>query len=262
MTREVSLQEVLVNAIDYQTANIYTSIPGIVVGVHDSLSGMRVDVQPTIAIRNEEGDEVVDRPAIINVPLHMPVTQQGGLTYPIKKGNPVWLNFSMRGLDVWKRGNGSSQAPSDLRKFDINDCCAFPGIYPSGIPVNSPSSRSNSHSPDDVVLVHNIGSGSEVEIRLKPNGDVIVNSPNNVTVNCTDAEVNSDSLTVNSDDVEFNCDNFNIQTGTYTMSATIRSTSTGTMSHNGDFFLNDENLSGHSHGGVETGASRTSPFEG
>ena len=260
MTRQVSLQEVLTNAMDYHLADIYTSIPGVVVGIHSDLSGMRVDVQPSVAMRNEDGDDVVDRPAIINVPLHMPVTQLGGLTYPIKKGNPVWLNFSMRGLDVWKKGKGESQAPSDLRRFDLSDCIAIPGVYPAGVPVNSPGSRSNSHSTEDVVLVHNIGTGNEVEIRLKPSGDVIINSPNKVVVNCTDAEVNSDSLSVNSDDVDFQCSNFNIQTGTYTLNATEEATATGVMSHNGSFILNGTPVEDHDHGGIAPGGSRTNPF--
>jgi len=276
MTRQVSLQEVLTNAMDYHLADIYTSIPGVVVGIHSDLSGMRVDVQPSVAMRNEDGDEVVDRPAIINVPLHMPVTQLGGLTYPIKKGNPVWLNFSMRGLDVWKKGRGESQAPSDLRRFDLSDCIAIPGVYPAGVPVNSPGSRSNSHSTEDVVLVHNIGTGNEVEIRLKPSGDVIINTPkntiinagdsttinaaNSATVNCTDAEVNSETFSVNSEDVDFQCDNFNIQTGTYTMNATEEATATGVMSHNGSFILNGTPVEDHDHGGIAPGGSRTNPF--
>src|SRR5690606_14557808 len=108
--------------------NMYTSIPGVVVAV-DSLQEQRISVQPTVNMMSADGITVTERPPIINVPLHMPVTKEGGLTYPITTGTPVFLVFSMRGLQNWKRGNGFPNAPSDVRKFDVRDCVAFPGIY-------------------------------------------------------------------------------------------------------------------------------------
>lgn len=189
--RTPSLQEVMGAHFDYQSGGMHTALPGIVVSV-GNLAEQRIDVQPTLNMRDYSGETIEERPPILNVPLHMPVTKEGGLTYPISVGTPVFLIFSMRGMDVWKRGNGYSVTPSDYRKFDIKDCVAIPGIFPFSEATNSPAKRVNGHSVDDVVLVHNIGQGNEVEIRLKPNGDVIVNSPTMVQVNCKNAEVNAE----------------------------------------------------------------------
>lgn len=261
MSRTLGLQEILVNAFDYEMSNIYTSIPGIIVGVHESLSGMRVDVQPTINIRNEDSTDNTPRPSILNVPLQMPVTLEGGLTYPIKKGNPVWLQFSMRGLDVWKRGTGVPDTPSDLRMFDIRDCIAVPGTYPLGMSPNSSQSRTMAHSPDDVVLVHNIGRANEVEIRLKPSGDVYVNSPEKVYINCKDAEINAEnSVEVTCEDYKVSCNSYAVSTINYSLVATGDSDnvfSQGNFKMQGSFELNGVAMESHVHSGVLAGGEST-----
>lgn len=265
MTRQLGFQEVIGGAFDYYTSNIYTSMPAMVVSV--DLPNMRAVVQPTVNMRDESGDENVKRPTIINVPIQMPITDKGGLSFPIGSGCPVLLIWSMRGLDTWKRGNGLPDKPTDTRKFDIRDCVAIPSIFPQSLSKNSPSSRSNSHSPEDVVLVHNIGSGSEVEIRLKPNGDVEVNSPTKVIVNCEDAEINSSTSTkVTTGDFSVESSSFTVNTGTYAISATGTATQTGTFSHQGqmnitgDINLNGKSVDEHRHAGVVAGGDDTAPF--
>lgn len=254
-----SLEEVLKASQDYAMSDIYTVIPGIIVTVND-LGEQRVDVQPSINLRSQDGDEVNERPPILNVPLQMPVSKQGGLTFPISVGTPVTLKFSMRGLDVWKRGNGYPSTPSDLRKFDIRDCIAVPGAYPFSEAPNQPSKRTLPHDPSDVVLVHNIGSGNEVEVRLKTNGNVEINSPNKVVVNCTDAEVNSDSMTMNSESVVVNSGSFVVTSGSIEMTATESATMTANFDMTGSFKLNGVTVEDHEHGGVMAGSDRTDPF--
>lgn len=252
--RTPSFQEMLVDNFDYQTANMYTAIPGIVVAV-DSLEEQRITVQPSINVRSADGFTVSERPPILNVPLHMPVTKQGGLTYPISVGTPVFLVFSMRGLQNWKRSNGYPTTPSDIRKFDIRDCVAFPGIYPFGEAQNK--GRVNAHSVDDVVLVHNIG-GSECEIRLKPNGDVIVNSPTKVTVNAPENEING-NLTVNGDFTNTS-GSFTVNSGSIAMSASTGASMNAQFDMTGDIILNGKSVDNHKHKGVVAGADETSPF--
>lgn len=267
--RTPSFQEMLGNSFDFHMADIYTSIPGIVVSV-DNLADQRITVQPAINMRSEDGVAVTERPPILNVPLHMPVTKQGGLTYPISVGTPVFLMFSMRGLQNWKRSNGYPTTPSDTRKFDIRDCVAIPGIYPFSEAQNK--GRVNAHSTDDVVLVHNIG-GSECEIRLKPNGDVIVNSPNQVQVNCVTSEVNaSSSTTINAPENTVNGNmtvngdftntsgSFTVTSGSIAMSASTGASMNAQFNMNGDIILNGKSVDNHTHKGVVAGGDETSPF--
>ncbi len=256
MTREVSFQEVMSSAIDYYTTNIYTSMPGVVVSV--DIGNMRVDVQPSLNIRNIDGDESFARPVIINAPLQLPISDMGGLTYPIGVGCPVELRWTMRGLDKWKRGNGMPDSPSDVRKFDIRDCIATPGIYPLSMSKNAVGSRTNAHSPDDVVLVHNIGSGSEVEIRLTPSGDVVVNSPTKVTINAPENEING-NVVINGN-FENTGGSFTVGTGEISLSATSGASMSAQFDMTGDIILNGVSVDGHDHGGVLPGGSRTDPF--
>lgn len=271
MTRKLGFQEVMNSAMDYYTSNIYTSMPGIVVSV--DMANMRVEVQPALSMRDVDGDETTHRPVILNVPLQLPVSDRGGLTYPISAGCPVELRWSMRGLDKWKRGDGKPDSPSDLRRFDIRDCTATPGIYPQGLSKNSVGSRSNAHNPDDVVLVHNIGGGNEVEVRLTPSGDVFINSPTKVTVNCKEAIVNADTSTeFNTQDFTVNSTSFNINTGSYAISASDSATQTGNFTHTGnithigdtfqtgDIELNGISVDEHTHSGVVAGGNNTNPF--
>lgn len=278
MTRTLGLQEVLQASHEYQMSTMLTMMPAIVVSVDNAQQ--RVDVQPAINMLSPDGEESTPRPTILNVPLLLPTSDRGGLTMPISVGCPVELRWSMRGLEKWKRGDGKPDSPSDARRFNIGDCFAQAGVYPWGMSKNSPQSRTNAHSPEDVVLVHNMGTGSEVEIRLKTNGDVVVNSPTRVVVNCVDAEVNADSsvvtntqdFTVNTNTFQVNSSSYLVSTGTYGVSATGQATTTGNMNfvgnieHQGDtsqtgsFSLNGTTVEDHSHSGVVSGGSRTQPF--
>lgn len=266
MAQSPTLHEILTASSQYALSEVYTNIPGIILAVKD-MGQMVVDVQPTINIRSQEGDENTPRPPILNVPLKMPVSNQGGLTYPVAPGQPVWLEFSMRGMEIWKRGNGSPEAPVDMRTFDPRDCCASP-IYPFQSSPNQSSKRTLTHNPQDVVLVHNIGTGSEVEIRLKPNGDVFINSPTKVTVNCQDAEINAESSTsvntesfsVNAGSVSFNSGSFVVGTGTYAISATDSATMTANLSQNGSFVLNGIAMESHRHPENDGGGPTDGPI--
>ena len=114
-------------------------------------------------------------------------------------------------------------------------------------------------------------------------GNITVNSPNKVEVNCTTALVNSqdytintNSYTVNSSSVNFSSSSFQVDSGTatfsggsysigtgsYSMSATESATSSGVMSHNGSFTLDGTEINSHTHQGVERGSASTDPFGG
>lgn len=264
---EPSLGEVLNASQEYALSNMYTMIPGIIVTV-SNLGEQRVDVQPAINLRSQDGEQISERPPILNVPLELPVSKQGGLTFPISVGTPVMLHFSMRGLEVWKRSNGYPSTPADMRTFDIRDCKAVPGSYPFSEAPNQPSKRSLPHDPMDVVLVHNIGSGNEVEVRLKANGDVEITSPTRVVVNCKDAEINAESstaintnsMTIDASDVTVSSDSFVVNTGTYAISATGTATMSASLSQNGSFELNGISMESHRHPENDSGGPTGGPI--
>lgn len=247
MAQETTLQSVLDKAFHSQMDNIYTTMPGIVIRVRDNLQHLTVDVQPAINILREDGTQS-ERPVIFNVPVSMPTNREGGITHPLRERDNVLLLFSMRGIDLWKRGDGMPSVPSDYRKFDKKDCVAIPlQTIPNS--VNNPLTRYWPHSTDDVVVFHNVGTDREAEVRFSPTGDVTVNTNQNVTVNA------SQSVVVNTQSVLVNAD---------TLTANISATEwtgninfSGNYSFDGTVTINGVVFEAHQHGGVEPGGGTT-----
>lgn len=243
--REGSLQEVLVASFQNQMSNINTAIPCIVVAVRDSLNGAMVDIQPTVNQRFKDGN-VKERPVILGIPVSFPISSTAGLTFPIKVGSTGIAVFSMRNLDAWKNSSGRPTTPLNFAKFDKGDAMFIPGIQPPGESVNNPSKRTWAHSTEDVVLVNNIGTGQECEVRLKPSGDIVINTLQNVEVNCKNANVTatqdisltSNSLTVDCPSTDW-VGNINLQ---------------GNLTQFGTYTLNTINVNLHVHSGVQPGS--------
>src|SRR5690606_29354382 len=135
--------------------------------------------------------------------------------------------------------------------------------FPSA--VNNPDKRTLDHDTNDTVMVHNIGTGSECEVRLKASGDVIINSPGLVQVNCTTAEINaSESVTIDTPQTTVTGDMLVQGVFTY-VSGMVGSGSTGgaTASITGNVVVSDDvvasgiSLVNHTHGGVQSGSSNT-----
>jgi hypothetical protein len=183
------LQETLSASFSYQSENIHTAIPCIVLAVRDNLNGMMVDIQPTINQKLEDGT-TAERPQVLGVPVQFPCSKSAGFTFPIKVGDSGLAIFSMRNLDSWKSGNGRPAVPMNNAKFDKGDAIFIPGIQPPSVSINNPAKRTWPHDTNDAVLVNNIGTGNEVEIRLKANGDCIINTNQNVEVNCENLTAN------------------------------------------------------------------------
>lgn len=207
MSREYGLTEYMQDGVEYFLRQVNTAMPGVVVTVRQSLHEMTVDVQPMVSFMTED-EEAVDRPVVLNVPIHFPTSKKSGMSFPVEPGDPVLLVYSMRNTDTWKRGNGEESAiPTDNRKFDRRDCFAIPGVFPFSQSPNAPSKHTHPHDSKDTVMYSNLGDANEVEVRLKPDGNLIINAPVKVTVNTVDAEVNADnSVVVNTQTAEVNAD--------------------------------------------------------
>ena len=232
-----ALQQAMTSAFEYQMSDIYTAIPGVIVTVRNDFKDLYIDVQPSLNIRDEDGT-ITERPVIMNVPVQMPSSSTAAVLVPMNVGDPVFLIFSMRGLDTWKRSNGRPTTPSDLRKFDKRDCVAIPGIMPIGNSTNDPAKHVWTHNPKDLTIVQNLGSGQEVEVRLKTDGSIAINTTQKVEIQCDQAIVNANtSVEVNCPEISFNG---NItQVGNYNMTGT--------------FTLNGINMNTHVHGNVQSG---------
>jgi len=224
----MSLQEFANAAFDYQTNNLYTAMPGIVVTVRDNFNQLSVDVQPSVNIKNKDGT-TKERPAVLNVPVQMPSSSTAALTFPVNVGDPVLLVYSMRSVDNWKRGEGRPATPNDNRKFDKRDCIAIPGIWPFGQSINNPSVRVWTHSTGDLVISNNIG-GTENEVRLHQGGNITINTNQDVAVNCNNATITAQA------DITLDCTNLDVTATTATFQI-ANTTWLGNISHTGNYTL-------------------------
>lgn len=251
------LQELQNAAVDNKSEQLHTAIPCIVVAVRDSLNGAMVDIQPTVNQRFKD-NTTKERPAILGVPVAFPVSSTAGLTFPIKVGTTGIAVFSMRNLDAWKNSSGRPTTPLNFAKFDKGDAMFIPGIQPPGVNVNNPSKRTWTHSTEDTVLVNNIGTGQECEVRLKASGDIVINTNQNVEVNCKNATVTAQ------DDITLDCTNLDVTASTATFA--IGETSwIGNINHTGNLIqIGNYTLTGtatfngivwdtHKHTGVTPG---------
>lgn len=237
-------------------SDIYTAIPCIVVAAEKNGEDMLVTIQPTVNKKLEDGT-VSEYPIIQGVPICFPVSDNGGMTFPINPNKTTGLAvFSMRSIEAWKSGNGRPAAPVNQAKLDKSDAIFIPGIMPQGNSVNNPSKHLYEHSTKDTVVFNNLSTGLEVEVRLKQDGSLVINTNNKlVEINCGEATVNaSSSINLNSPEMTVDVGNtlwignINLQgnltqNGNYTMS--------GTATFNGIPFNT------HKHTNVQPGPGNT-----
>lgn len=159
---------------DYQMRNVFTAIPAKIMQVEDA-EEQRVAVKPLINNVFPDWDDSVEFPTILSVQVMFPSSSTSAFTFPINAGDTVLLVFAQSCIDVFKSGDGTTQPPSDYRRFDKRDAIAIPGLFPFGMAINQQSKRTLTHSTDDVVVVHNLGTAEECEIRLKHTGKVEIN---------------------------------------------------------------------------------------
>lgn len=234
--QDIGLDSVINQYLNNTLKSIYTAIPCKVTSTED-IAQQRINVQPIINRIKPDNTEQ-EQPILQAVPVVFPGSSTSQFSFPINVGDTVLCVFSQRSLDRFKLGAKDVHRPADFRKFSRNDAIAIPGLFPFTDAVNNPSTRSLSHSTGDAVLTHNIGSGSECEVRLKASGQVIVNSSGDTTVNAVGGEA-----VINADKATVNCD---LQVN-------------GSINATKDVVGNGISLTHHTHGGVQTGSGSTQP---
>jgi hypothetical protein len=175
----------------------------------------------------DEDDQ--DFSQILGVPLIYPSSSTAAITFPVNVGDTVLLVFAQRSIDSFKAGDGNVSTPEDFRDFDIRDAIAIPGLFPFKNSINNPAKRNLAHNTTDVVVVNNIGTASEAEIRIKQSGEIKLTSGLKVIIDTPTAEF----------------------TGNVNVAMTLTATT--------DVIGAGKSLKNHTHGGVQTGGGNTAP---
>ncbi|TCQ84231.1 Gp138 family membrane-puncturing spike protein [Pseudomonas sp. JUb52] len=175
--------------IDSFASNLHTAMPGVVERV--DLERMRADVRPVVNRAYEDGTEE-EYATILDVPLVMPGCQQALISLPIAAGDSVLLVFGQSDIDNWSISDTNQPVPAPtLRQFDLQDAIAIPGIYTAPRSLNRASVHAFPHNPKDLTVAMNVGTGTEVELRLTQTGKLVINTNQAVEVNAQDVSVNA-----------------------------------------------------------------------
>lgn len=152
----VELVDVIKSVVASMLSHVNTCLPGRIEAYEHT--EQRADVKPLVSKRFSDGS-VLELPVITDVPVVWPRTSQGGITFPLQRGDGCLLVFAQRSLDVWS-SEGGVVDPRDTRKFDLTDAIAIPGLYP--FKDKGPADNSSD-------LLIKFGNGT---IRMKSDGDI------------------------------------------------------------------------------------------
>lgn len=191
MNEQRSLTASLNSFIENWLVQVHTAIPCRVLAIAPQES--RVDVQPLISLVDGYGG-VSERATILGVPLITPASKTSVINIPIQKGDIVLCIFSMRGLDAFKAGDGTPEAPTDFRMFDKRDAMAIPGLFPFGMHPNA--ERELPYNPDALSLANDIGLPSESLVELSSTGITLQTDASKVEVTADGVNITG-TLTIN-----------------------------------------------------------------
>jgi hypothetical protein len=255
-----SLEGLIAAHMKVNTHKQYTSGPAIVLRVYGAGEKQMVDIQPVVS-RILSSGLPEDQPPISGVPVIFPGSLTSQFSFPINVGDTVLAVFCGSDIENFKIGDGRPLGAKTARKQSMMDAVAIPGLFPFSKARNNPALRNLPHNTMDAVIVHNIGTSGECEIRLKENGDVKVTTPALFEVQCKDMKVvasNSISLKAATMAVDVPVSTWTgalTQVGNYTQTGAY--VLTGNYTQTGIYMLGGKNINSHVHTGVTSGPSNT-----
>lgn len=198
-------------------------------GVHTALPAriesydhtqQRASVKPLLRRILSDGREE-ELGVISNVRVVWPESGGASMTFPVKPGDGCLIVCAERSLDKWL-DSGGLVTPDDPRRHALQDAVAIMGF-------ESFAAGTLAENNDDVLITY---SGSQ--FRLKPDGNVELDSTASVTVNTQTATINADTeAVVNTPLAEVNTDDCNVTATVQTTIDSPQTTVTGAAIVNG-----------------------------
>jgi hypothetical protein len=183
----MTLESILTNFLTSYMQDCFFAMPAVVIAVRD-LEQLSIDVQPLPNRLFKDGDSA-EYPVLHHVPVIMPSTSTSAILLPVQAGDTVMLLFSQRGIDEFK---GGSDTPYDTgRRFmSLQDAVAIIGLSPFNKSPNRPVAHTLPHNPNDLTLVHNLGTSMECEVRMKQDGSITTTSPSIINFVAPSVQIN------------------------------------------------------------------------
>ena len=148
--------------------NINVCLPGLIESYDPA--ARRATVQPAVDVLLTDGRRE-SQPLVSNVPVVWPAVQGFVMAGALKRGDPVALVFSQRGLTGFKRTHGRS-VPDEDSLFDLRDAVVIPGFGPPPsepmTPVSTTGIALQDHEGENYIALEPDG------IRIKTTGKVTI----------------------------------------------------------------------------------------
>ncbi len=137
-----SLGAVLAAAIDVRLLGVHTHLPARVESYNATTQRASVQIELRSARFEEDGSRTPVRyPVIPDVPVKFEGSGGYRTTYPVQRGDQVWLEFCEASLALWKSRGGDID-PVDDRRMRLSDALAVTGLRDGSRPLkNCPTDR-------------------------------------------------------------------------------------------------------------------------
>lgn len=155
--------------IDQKLTSIYTALPAKVLKFYPE--EMRADVQPLVAIVNEQGVEVPNS-STSNIPIIYPESKDIYVRHPLVPGDLVWVQYSTVALDDILAST-NPVVPKSIRRFSQKD-----GVILGGYRYDEGSKTLAGRAED--LIIHRRSTNTTVSINKS--GDVEIIGAKNVNV--------------------------------------------------------------------------------
>jgi hypothetical protein len=162
---ELTLAQVIKNAIDRELYNLHVSLPVKVLSYR--ASEQKVEVQPLLKKKYFVKDTETRLPVISDVPVQWPSGNLGKsmIHIPLVPGDLGIVVISERSLDLWLSGEGNEVSPADTRKHNLSDAIFIPGVRPF--------KKAMTVSDTNMIIQHD-----KLKIEIEPNGKISISGVN------------------------------------------------------------------------------------
>ncbi|ERT11311.1 phage baseplate assembly protein V [Photorhabdus temperata] len=202
-------------------------------------------VQPAIksGIADPEGKTTsVSLPLLVDVPVIFPRGGGVTLTFPVKAGDECLVIFADRCIDFWWQ-SGGVQEPADQRQHDLSDAFAIVGPQSQSKRIPGISTSTAQLRSDDGAAYIELDPGSHNVTVVTP-AKLIATAHGGTEITSPEITLNG-NVTING--------NLSQGMGAGGGTATMQ----GPVAVNNDLTAGGISLMNHTHGGVQSGGSKT-----
>lgn len=183
-----SLELVIKYLINQNNHNINISFPAVVVGVEKLVDGL-VDVQPVVSHLDPLTRKATTLPVLYDISLLFPNTSKTTISFPVNQGDYVDLIVQSVDIQRFVEGDEGVHDPDFLSHGNLSNVVALVGFTPFQKSPFNPNNYRNEFNDQDLNIVHNKNTDSEVVFKLTSEGDLKVINAKKVSYECEEFEV-------------------------------------------------------------------------